>query len=95
MAALVTDLTPELVREGLAREVVRRVQELRKSSGFQISDRIRVRFQASAQIAQAIAEHHDYIAGETLAVALQAGAVSADAWLIDAESLAVQIELAG
>ena len=95
VAALVTDLTPELVREGLAREVVRRVQELRKSSGFQISDRIRVRFQASAQIAQAIAEHHDYIAGETLAVALQAGAVSADAWLIDAESLAVQIELAG
>lgn len=95
VAALVTDLTPELVREGLAREVVRRVQELRKSSGFQISDRIRVRFHASTQIAQAIAEHHEYIAGETLAVALQAGAVTADPWLIDGESLAVQVEVAG
>lgn len=95
VAALVTDLTPELVREGLAREVVRRVQELRKSSGFQISDRIRVRFHASAQIAQAIAEHYEYIAGETLAVALQAGAVTADPWLIDGESLAVQVEVAG
>ena len=95
VAALVTDLTPELVREGLAREVVRRVQELRKSSGFQISDRIRVRFHASTQIAQAIAEHHEYIAGETLAVELRAGAVTADPWLIESESLAVQVELAG
>ena len=95
VAALVTDLTPELVREGLAREVVRRVQELRKSSGFQISDRIRVRFHASTQIAQAIAEHHEYIAGETLAVELQAGAVTADPWLIESETLAVQVELAG
>ena len=81
--------------EGLAREVVRRVQELRKSSGFQISDLIRVRFQASAQIAQAIGEHHEYIAGETLAVVLQAGAVTADPWLIESETLAVQVELAG
>lgn len=95
VAALVTELTPELVREGLAREVVRRVQELRKSSGFQISDRIRVRFHASTHIAQAIAEHHEYIAGETLAVALQAGVVTADPWLIDGESLAVQVEVAG
>jgi hypothetical protein len=54
-----------------------------------------VRFQASAQIAQAISEHHEYIAGETLAVVLHAGAVTAEPWLIESETLAVQVERAG
>ena len=70
IAALVTDLTPELVREGLAREIVRRIQELRKSSGFDISDRINVTYQASAVATQAMEAHREYIMGETLALSL-------------------------
>ncbi|MFQ5409511.1 MAG: isoleucine--tRNA ligase, partial [Anaerolineales bacterium] len=47
IAALVTELTPELEREGLAREVVRRVQELRRSSGLEISDRVALSYAAA------------------------------------------------
>ena len=62
-----TQLTPDLIREGLARELVNRVQKLRKDSGLQISDRIKLGFVADAELAAAIADHKDYIAGETLA----------------------------
>ncbi|HZU87077.1 MAG TPA: isoleucine--tRNA ligase, partial [Anaerolineaceae bacterium] len=55
LAALVTDLTPELVKEGLARELVRRIQDLRKQADFDIADRVRVYFRASPGLAEAIA----------------------------------------
>lgn len=70
LAALVTDLTPELVREGLAREFVRRVQDLRKQADFEISDRIRVYYTATPQLAQAVRDFQEYIQNETLAVEL-------------------------
>ena len=73
IAALVTTLTPELAREGLAREFVRRVQDLRKSSGLEISDRIDLLFDASPELAKSIAENSDYITNETLALSLDAG----------------------
>jgi isoleucyl-tRNA synthetase len=68
MAALVTELTPELVHEGLAREFVRRVQDLRKQADFEISDRITLYFTGSAQITAAIFANQEYIQGETLTV---------------------------
>lgn len=73
LAALKTDLTPELEREGLAREFVRRVQDLRKSSGLDISDRITVRYSASPKLVEAITTFADYIMGETLCVDLATG----------------------
>jgi isoleucyl-tRNA synthetase len=68
MAALVTELTPELVHEGLAREFVRRVQDLRKQADFEISDRITLYFTGSAQITAAVFANQEYIQGETLTV---------------------------
>ena len=70
LAALVTDLTPELVQEGLAREFVRRVQDLRKQADLDISDRIRLYYQASKGLEEAIQSFTDYITGETLTVEL-------------------------
>jgi isoleucyl-tRNA synthetase len=70
LAALVTDLTPELIQEGLAREFVRRVQDLRKQAELDISDRIAVYYQASFKLAAAIKSFQDYICTETLAVEL-------------------------
>jgi isoleucyl-tRNA synthetase len=70
VAALVTDLTPELVQEGLAREFVRRVQDLRKQANLEIADRIRIFYQASAGLAEAVRAFADYIQSETLAVEL-------------------------
>ena len=64
-------LTPELIRGGYAREVVNRIQRARKDQGFDVSDRIAVTYAAQGELAQAIAEHQDYIMGETLCLDLQ------------------------
>ena len=64
-------LTPELIRGGYAREVVNRIQRARKDQGFDVSDRIAVTYAAQGELAQAIAEHRDYIMGETLCLDLQ------------------------
>jgi len=70
VAALVTELTPELVAEGLAREFVRRVQDFRKESGLEVADRIRLYVDATETLKEAIQRHRDYITGETLTVDL-------------------------
>ena len=67
-------LTPELVAEGLAREFVRRVQDLRKSENLEVSDHIRVYYTATPKIAHALQSFRDYITGETLADELTEGA---------------------
>jgi len=66
VAALVTELTPELAQEGLAREFVRRVQDLRKSADLDVADRIELFVEASAGLRSAIEAHSDYITTETL-----------------------------
>jgi isoleucyl-tRNA synthetase len=66
VAALVTELTPELAQEGLAREFVRRVQDLRKSADLDVADRIELFVEASAGLRSAIEAHKDYITAETL-----------------------------
>ena len=66
-----TQLTQELRREGLAREVVRRIQGARKDAGYNIEDRIEVRYRAAGELAEAIADWSEHISQETLAVSLQ------------------------
>jgi isoleucyl-tRNA synthetase len=66
VAALVTELTPELVQEGLAREFVRRVQDLRKSADLDVADRIELFVEASPGLRSAVETHQDYITAETL-----------------------------
>ncbi len=79
LAALKTDLTPDLVREGLAREFVRRVQDLRKQADFDIADRIFMSVSATENLAQAIEEHRDYIMGETLTLEMKSGVPTSEA----------------
>ncbi len=67
VAALDTELTDDLLLEGKAREVVRRVQEMRKRAGFDVDDHIRLEFEAEGIVAQAIEAHKEYLARETLA----------------------------
>jgi isoleucyl-tRNA synthetase len=78
LAALVTELTPELVKEGLAREFVRRVQDLRKQAGLEISDRIHVFYDGSTGLRHTVEMFKEYIMGETLAVSLKAGRLPVD-----------------
>jgi len=73
LVALDIRLDRELVREGLAREVVRRINDWRKVAGFEIEDRIAVRYDAGPCLAEAIEEHREYICQETLATSLMEG----------------------
>ena len=70
LAALVTTISQELFHEGLAREFVRRVQDQRKSIGLEIADRIKIYYQASSALSEAVKHNEAYIAAETLAVAV-------------------------
>lgn len=67
-----TALSPELRLEGLARELVNRIQKLRKDSNFEVTDRIVIRYMtACTKTTLAMKEHNEYILGETLAVEIQ------------------------
>jgi isoleucyl-tRNA synthetase len=63
-----TALTPELIAEGLAREFVSKVQNLRKEADFEVTQRIAIAFVADDETAAAIETHSEYIAAETLAL---------------------------
>ncbi|MFQ5584417.1 MAG: DUF5915 domain-containing protein, partial [Calditrichia bacterium] len=68
--ALNLEITPDLELEGLAREFVNRIQNLRKESKLEVTDRIEIYYQAPDKINQAASELADYIKAETLAVNL-------------------------
>lgn len=82
--ALDLELTPELIRAGLAREFVRAIQEARKSSGFEVSDRIALRWAATGETADAIRAHARLIADEVLATDV-AEAPAGEGWFADEE----------
>lgn len=66
-------LTPQLVQEGYARDVVRTVNNMRKDAGLEISDRIVLAYRAAGEVAEAFQNFGDYIQQETLADRLEAG----------------------
>ncbi len=66
-----TDVTPELAAEGLARDVVRAVQQARKDAGLDVSDRIHLEIESDDVTISAMREHQDLIAGETLAIEVE------------------------
>jgi isoleucyl-tRNA synthetase len=96
LVALDTTLTEDLIREGMAREVVRRVQSLRRDADFNISDHIVLKYQASERLAHAIRQFTDYIGGETLSDTLEVGEPSdgfrTGEYDIDGESLTVGVK---
>jgi isoleucyl-tRNA synthetase len=73
VAAIDPALTDELRQEGLAREVVSRVQRLRRAAGYRVTDRIEVWVDGDETVREAARRHADYIAGETLARVLTVG----------------------
>lgn len=78
--ALDIEVTPELRKEGIAREFVNRIQNLRKESGFDVTDKIVVRIEANERTDEAVRDFADYIAAQTLAQeVLIDGKLTADA----------------
>jgi len=72
--SLDTTITPELADEGLARELVHRIQNMRKAAGFEIADRITVYYAGWERLGQVLARHGGYVRAETLANDLVEGA---------------------
>jgi isoleucyl-tRNA synthetase len=68
-----TRLTPELVKEGVARELVNRIQNFRKESGFEVSDRIGLSFRAPEEVSVVLRQFGEHICVETLAELLEEG----------------------
>ena len=80
IVGLDTAITPELKAEGLARELVRRIQDLRKKAGFNIEDRINTYYQTDGELGAVFSEWADYIKAETLSEQLTAGTSPIDAF---------------
>ncbi len=72
--ALSTVLTPELVREGYAREIISKLQTMRKDAGFEVTDRIAVSFDSGLAITEAVEAFRDMVMEVVLAVSLEKGA---------------------
>lgn len=68
--AIDTQLTDGLVREGLARDFVRQIQNLRKGSSYSVDDHVRIEYRSSGPLRAAVEEHRGYLTQETLADSL-------------------------
>jgi isoleucyl-tRNA synthetase len=94
VAALDPALTEELKQEGLAREVVSRVQRMRREAGYQVSDRIRLWVDGEDAVRGAARSFAGYISGETLATELNEGPANGGADLVqdvDLDGMRVQL----
>ncbi len=92
--ALDTDLDEALIREGLVRDLVRQIQLLRKETGLDVSDRIRLGLSTeSAELSAGVAEHGESLADEVLATELIDGAIADadgdDSWEIQGHAIRV------
>ncbi|MFR9503992.1 MAG: isoleucine--tRNA ligase [Rikenellaceae bacterium] len=83
--ALDITITDALKAEGVARELVNRIQNIRKESGFEVTDKITVEIEAIEIVAGALATYSDYIASQTLSLAVVGSEDPAGAFVIDSE----------
>ena len=91
--ALDITLTPELKQEGMARELVNRIQNIRKSSDFEITDRVDVVLQDVQDVAEAVAAFGDYIKSQVLADSLSLKADLTEGELLDIDGLKVYAQV--
>lgn len=83
--ALDITVTPELLREGVARELINRIQNIRKDSGFEVTDKITVEIEAKEAVREAVAEFAAYIGGQTLAVDVHTAAEPKGEVVVDSD----------
>ena len=90
--ALDTQLSEELVKEGLAREVVNKVNTMRREAGLDVSDRIGITIESNDRVKQAFEDHRDYICGEVLATEVVFEANDGREWDLNGEPATIAIE---
>ena len=89
--ALDIEVTDELLREGIARELVNRIQNIRKSSGFEIVDKINVKIERNDEINAAVEEYSGYISTQVLANSIDLTDALPEATELDFEDYVVRI----
>ncbi|HWR83433.1 MAG TPA: isoleucine--tRNA ligase [Candidatus Deferrimicrobium sp.] len=93
--ALVTELTDELVTEGFAREIVNKIQNMRKSSGFEVTDYITVQVRSSERLKAAATKYDEFIRRETLAHRIEftdrVDVAHSQEWNINGEKAAIAV----
>ena len=87
-----TELNEDLILEGLAREIVRKVQSLRKDNDYVITDRIKLYYDGSEMIDKTIDKYSDYIKNETLAVELIKDSSLSESYDMNGEQVKVKTE---
>ena len=92
--ALDITVTDDLRREGVARELINRIQNIRKDSGFEVTDRIRVEIEAKEAVVGAVAAYADYIGQQTLARDVRTAALPEGEFVVDSEIDEVPLKIA-
>jgi len=97
MVVLDTNLTPELIQEGYVREVISKIQTMRKDAGFEVTDRIDVRYTCGEKLADAIASGLDMIKNGTLALTVEMGQAddtyTAQEWKINDQKAVIAVRV--
>ena len=91
--ALDITVTDALKNEGIAREIIKRIQNLRKESGFEITDRIRIRLASNEHTDRAVQEFADYICGQVLANEILIEKESFEGTELDFEDYQVKVQI--
>jgi len=96
--ALDTEISPQLMKEGLAREIINRIQNMRKEADFDVTDRIEVSWTGTELITETLSEHGDWIRNETLCLELDSsenpGGALVSEFDINTEKLTIGVRLA-
>ena len=93
VVALEMEITEALILEGLAREFVNKVQNMRKNMGLEVTDRIAIQFQSDGAVTEAIALHEGYIKAETLSLQLDGaqGLEGAEPWDLNGHACVISV----
>ena len=91
--ALDTHLSDELLQEGMAREIVNKINTMRREAQFSVTDRIKVRIQGNERIYNSFEAFRDYICQEVLAVDVVFGSTVGTEWDLNGEAAIIAIEI--
>jgi len=95
VAILETQLTPELLLEGLAREIINKLNTMRREMGLEVTDRIEVVLDTTERVKSCLEEYGDYISGEVLAKKITFGTCDGSEWDLNGEKTTIAISKFG
>ena len=93
--ALDTELNDALIREGTAREIINKINTMRRNEGFEVTDRISIVLDTTPKVKQAFQEHQDFIMKEVLGTDVKFDACSGTEWDLNGDLAVISVEKAG